>query len=474
MDIPESRLFVAGQWVAGIDTEVVTDKFSGEPLATLHVPDRAQISHATAFLADGVERSVFAPYDRFRVLSRASALLVERRELFMRTIVAEAGFAISDAGGEVDRAVETLLLSAEEAKRIRGEMVPLDAAPGGSHRIGFTMRFPLGVVCAITPFNSPLNTVVHKVAPAIAAGNAVVLKPSVLTPLTAQRLVELLLDAGLPTHLVALVHGAGATVGQWLLEDPVPQFYAFTGSTDVGAIIRRTVGLRRSQLEMGSISSTIVCDDADLERCVELCVKAAFRKAGQVCTSIQRLHVQRAVAPAVRELLTAALVGRRAGNPRDPASFIGPLISESEALRVEAWVAEAVCAGAEVIAGGSRTGSLMEPTVLANVGPRMAVNCREVFGPVVSLSTFDDLDEAIMLANSTPYGLAAGMFTTNIARALYACRNLHMGCVHVNETSSSRVDLMPYGGVKHSGLGREGPRYAVDEMTEERMITLGA
>jgi acyl-CoA reductase-like NAD-dependent aldehyde dehydrogenase len=386
--------------------------------------------------------------------------------------VTDSGFTLGDARREVDRAVQTLLLCGEEAKRLAGEMVPVDGAPGIRDRLAFTMYRPLGVVAAITPFNSPLNTVLHKVGPALAAGNAVLLKPASQTPLTAVLVIELLLDAGVPPELMALLHGDGAAVGQWLLDSKVPAFYAFTGSTRVGEHIHRAIGLRRAQLEMGSISSTVICDDAELDRCLPLIVNAGFRKAGQVCTSVQRLYVHEGVSGDVLAGLAKLLSGKRAGDPNDPGTFVGPLISPAEAQRVEAWTVAAVGQGAEVVTGGQRDGAVVSPTVLVGATPDMTVMSTEIFGPVVVIRGFSDLGPAIDEINDTPYGLAAGIFTKDLNRALTAAQRLRMGSVHINETSSSRVDMMPYTGVKESGLGKEGPRWAIREMSEERLITM--
>jgi succinate-semialdehyde dehydrogenase/glutarate-semialdehyde dehydrogenase len=314
--------------------------------------------------------------------------------------------------------------------------------------------------------------VCHKVGPALAAGNGVVLKPAPETPLTAALLVQLLLDAGLPEGLIALLPG-GADVGQALLEHPVPAFYAFTGSTRVGEHIARTVGIRRTQLELGSLASTIVCADAALDTAAGLCVNAAFRKAGQVCTSVQRLYVQREVVEEFGRLIADRLVDRPVGDPRRPGTFVGPVISPASAERIESWVTEAVEQGAELVRGGTRKGSVITPTILGNVSRTMTVMTNEIFGPVVVLRPFDALEEAIAEANDTPFGLAAGIFTADLDHALMAARELRVGTVHINETSSSRVDLMPFGGVKASGTGMEGPRYAIEEMTEETLVTVG-
>ncbi|WP_432837976.1 aldehyde dehydrogenase family protein [Dactylosporangium sp. CA-092794] len=467
------RPFYAGQWHDGAEEQPAVDKFTGATTTSVGCSDRAQVTAAVSAVVAGQQATDWDPVARYRALARASALLDEQRDDVARTIVADSGFTLSDARREVDRAVQTLLISGEEAKRLSGEMVPLDGAPGQRGRIGFTMHHPLGVVCAITPFNSPLNTVVHKVAPALAAGNGVIVKPASQTPRTADRLLRLLLDAGVPESLLAFVYGSGGTVGQQLLEDPRPAFYAFTGSTEVGAQLHRTVGLRRTQLEMGSLSSTIICADSNVEAATERLVPAAFRKAGQVCTSVQRLYVERAVADEVVSRITDELRGRTVGDPADPDCFVGPVISLADAERIESWVNAAVAAGARCAAGGTRSRSVVEPTVLTDVTAEADVMVREIFGPVVVLRVFDDLDAALAEVNDTPYGLAAGIFTRDINRALRAASRLRMGSVHINETSSSRVDLMPYTGAKLSGMGREGPRYAIREMSEERLITIG-
>lgn len=465
------RMLIDGAWVDGDRTFTVRHKATGAVLVEAASASRDQVSAAVAVASKSFKNEPLSPYKRYEVLRRAAELLEERRADMIATIVGESGFTVSDAGGEIDRCIQTLLLSGEEAKRIHGEVVPLDGAPGQTHRLGFTMRVARGVVAAITPFNSPLNTVAHKVAPALAAGNTVVLKPASLTPMSAALLCEILLDAGLPRAHVNLVQGAGSEVGRWLTEDPEIAFYTFTGSTDVGRHIQRAIGLRRSSLELGSISGTIVCADADLERALPRCVDASFRKAGQVCTSVQRLFVDRSVLDRFTGMLVERTRAAKAGDPYDPATLVGPMIDEREAERAHDWIREAVLGGAELACGGGRDGAVLQPTILLRTRPDMRVMCEEIFAPVMSIVPFDDLDEAIDQVNATPYGLAAGVFTQNIDLAFRAGRRLHVGAVHVNETSSSRVDLMPYGGVKDSGFGREGPRYAIEEMTEERLIT---
>jgi acyl-CoA reductase-like NAD-dependent aldehyde dehydrogenase len=470
----EARLFIEGKWTDGETTSELPDKLTGAPVALVHVAGQEQVRRATRSVADAQAGDTAAPYERFQYLRRAAELLDSRSEEFIDSIVTDTGFTMQEAASEVRRGCETLLISAEEAKRLTGDMVPIDSGPIPSRRIAFTLRFPLGVVCAITPFNSPLNTVLHKVAPALAGGNGVVLKPATYTPLTAVRLIELLLEAGVPDGLLALLNGGGSTVGQWLLEDEVPAFYAFTGSTAVGEHIRRTVGLRPAQLELGSISSTIVCSDAgDLGAIVPKCLDAAYRKSGQVCTSVQNLMVQDEVYDEFVARSIDYLSTRPAGDPRKSGTYVGPLISPDEATRVRDMVSRAVDAGADVVCGQqSRPDSLLDPTVLADVRRDMDVMTTEVFGPVVALRRFTHVADAFADANASSYGLAAGIFTSNVGVALQATRSLRFGVVNINESSSARVDLMPFGGVKASGTGKEGPHYAIREMTEERLVTM--
>jgi len=468
--LPEARLLIAGRWVEGARREHVLDKFRLTPCTPLHIPSRTQVADAVAAAHAAWRANTLTPHDRGVILDRAADRLSARADEVVRALQLEVGFPASDGQGELRRCLTTFRLAAEEARNFRGEMVPIEGAPGQGGRLGFTLRVPLGVVCAITPFNAPLNTVAHKVAPALAAGNAVVLKPSSHAPSAAMLMAEALLAGGLPAGLLTVMHG-GAEVAGWLLDEPLVRFYAFTGSTEVGASIQQRAGLRRTQMELGSIAFTLLADDADLDRALPKIVNAAYRKAGQVCTSIQMLLVQRGVFDEVRRRLAAMVRALPHGDPLDAKTVVGPVISEKEARRIEGWVDEAVARGAERLAGGPRAGAVVPPTLLANVSDSMAVGCQEIFGPVMSLAPYDTLDEAIARVNATPFGLATGFFTNRLADALRAARELEVGGVHINETSSSRVDVMPYGGSKQSGFGREGPHHAVREMSEERMVT---
>lgn len=448
----------------------MTDKYRLAPGAEVSTPDEAQAREAVAAAHAAFRRGAPGPFERGAILERAAQLLEPKADEFVRIMQMEAGFTAADAAGEVRRCVQTLKLSAEEARRLAGEVIPLAGAPQQAGRMGFTLRVPLGVVLAITPFNSPLNTVAHKIAPAFAAGNAVILKPASATPLTAFKLAEVLVEAGMPAGLLSVIPG-GAQVAEWLITDERMRFFAFTGSTEVGRSIQSRAGLRRTQMELGSIAFTILCDDAKLEAALPKVVNAGYRKAGQVCTSVQILLAHRSIAGEVERQLAQKVKALKHGDPRDPDTFVGPLISEKEAIRVEGWIEEAVAKGARRLAGGPRKGASIPPTLLAGIDDSMKVGCQEVFGPLVCVVPFDTLDEAIARVNATPYGLATGIFTDRLEDAFRAARRLEVGGVHVNETSSSRVDLMPYGGSKDSGFGREGPRYAVHEMTEERIVT---
>jgi succinate-semialdehyde dehydrogenase / glutarate-semialdehyde dehydrogenase len=450
----------------------VLDKFSGVRLGVGHRASREQVDAGVAAVAKGFQTTRIEPHERYRLLSRTAALIDVHRERLIETVIAEAGFPWPDATRDVTRAAETFRISAEESKRLTGEMLPIEGAAGQSHRLAFTIRVPRGVVCGITSFNSPLNMVAHKVAPALASGNAVIIKPPAATPLSATSLFELLLEAGWPPEHLALIHGPGRELGQWLVDNEQIQFFTFTGSTRVGKWLHQAVGMRPIALELGSIAGTIVCDDADLERAAGRCAQSGFRRAGQACTSTQRLFVQASVFDEFARQLVAATKGLTVGDPHDPATAVGPMVSEAEAQRAERWVQEAQEAGAECLIGGVRTGALLAPTILTGVRPGLRVVCEEIFAPVLSLIPFTSLDDAIAELNQTPFGLAAGIFTRNINRALRAVGRLHVGTVHINEASNSRVDLMPFGGVKDSGVGREGPRYAMREMTEERVVTI--
>lgn len=358
-----ARLIIGGKWVDGEETFPVHDKFSGEVIGSADRASRAQVDAAVAAAHASFETTRLDAQQRYAILRRAGELLGQRRAELVRMITAEAGFPVSDAENEVTRAMQTLLISAEEGKRLAGEVVPIEAAPGNTHRMAFTIRVPRGVVCGNTSFNAPLNFVAHKAGPALASRNTVVIKAPQATPFSAALLCEILLDAGLPPGHINLVQGPGHEVGGWLVANPQIRFYTFTGSTSVGKQLRRDVGLRPIALELGSIAATLICEDGDLDRAAPRVANSAFRRAGQACTSTQRLFVHAKVLEPLLERLVAATAALAVGDPRDPDTAVGPMISEAEAARAELWVKEAVAQGARLVAGGTRQGALLQPTI---------------------------------------------------------------------------------------------------------------
>lgn len=473
--MPEARKllpFIGGDFHGGGSSFEVRDKYLGSVIADVETSTASNVDLALSLAQHTLLAGVPVPSRRFEILSNAALMLRDRRALFAETLTAEAGFTLADATGEVDRAVTTLSLCAEESRNIIGETVSFGATAGQEGRVGFTIRSAIGIVCAITPFNSPLNVVLHKIGPALAAGNAVVLKPSGHTPITAVMIAQLLLEAGLPPGLISVQHDMQGEAARLLLADQRIGFYTFTGSTQVGRLIQNAAGLRRTQLELGSIASTILCADAQIDRAIPRIANAAFRKAGQVCTSVQRLYVQRSRHDEALDALVRTAASMQAGDPRSPATRVGPLISLAAAERVDSMVNEAVLAGAAVGCGATRDGSVYAPTILTGVAKGARVLDEEIFGPVLSIISFDELDEAVDAANATPFGLSVGIFSGDVMSALSAAARLRFGSVHINETSSARADGMPFGGVKDSGFGREGPKYAIREYTEERLVTL--
>jgi succinate-semialdehyde dehydrogenase / glutarate-semialdehyde dehydrogenase len=467
----ECSLLIEGRWRKTINRKPVFDKFTGEPIGDVSLASLADVECAVNSADRAFVHGTPPPYERSEILLRAADLIETNKAIFAATMIAETGFTQSDVANEIERCKQTFRASAEEAKRLVGEVVPISGAPGQQNRIGFTIRRPRGVVVAITPFNAPLNTVTHKVAPAIASGNSVVLKPSSYTPLTANLLCQVLLEAGLPPALLSLVYGPGEVIGKALATHELVRFIAFTGSTSVGLSLQKAAGLRRTQMELGSIACTIICADADLGKAMPRVLGASFRKAGQVCTSIQRLYVARPKIVEVTNALLDLVRNVKVGDPKQKDTFVGPMIDGREAERAMAWCDEAVAAGAQRLSGGTRERALMWPTVMVDVPTQNRVLNEEIFAPVVAIIPFDELEAVIADINSMPYGLACGIFTKSIDAAFKSAQELRVGSVHINETSSSRVDLMPYGGVKNSGFGHEGPKYAMREMTEERLIT---
>ena len=469
----ENKLFIGGRWVDGGLPFEVKNKYNGEVIGMVVTARQEDV--ANAVLAAEKAAPVLAEmpaHRRAEILLRTAQRLQERKEEIARTIAAEAGKALKFARLEVERAVSTFALAAEEAKRIHGETFALDAVPAGEGYFGFWVRRPLGVVAAITPFNFPLNLVAHKVAPAIAAGNTLVLKPANTTPLTAVLLCQILQEAGVPEGGINLVNGSGSTVGDWLVTDSRVAKITFTGSPAVGRQILSRAGIKKVTLELGNTAPVIVAPDADLEFVAQRCAVGAYYNSGQVCISVQRIYGDRQIYEALTKQFVKASQALLVGDPLDEKVDVGPMIDIREAERIESWVKEAEAGGAEILTGGRRQGPIYWPTVLTNVQPEMKVVADEAFAPVASVISYDDFDEALRLADKTPYGLQAAVFTRDINRVLTAIQRLNFGGVIINDTPNFRADHMPYGGNRQSGLGREGVRFAIEDMTNIQMVAI--
>lgn len=467
------RMYVAGQWIDKPRTIPVENPYDRSVIDTVPRADREDVERAVASAVRGARvMARLSGYERYQILRKAADLMAARQEELARTITLEEGKILAEGRLEVSRAVETMTGSAEEAKRLFGETVPVDGAPGGAGRLAFTLRVPCGVVVAISPFNFPLNLVCHKVGPALAAGNAVIVKPATDTPLSALKLTEILLEAGLPPEGIQCLTGPGGEIGDLLCADRRVRKITFTGSRDVGERICRIAGLKKVTMELGSNSPVIVMPDADLDRVAVAVAATGYANAGQVCISAQRVLTARRVYGDFLDALKPRVEAITTGNQLDESVKMGPMIREQDARRVEEWIREAVEGGARIVTGGQRQGALHAPTIVADVKPTMRISCDELFGPAVAVTPFEDLDEAIALANDTIYGLSASIFTENLEVAMKFARQVESGNLHVNWGPQWRADLMPYGGLKESGFGKEGPRYAVEEMTELKLVVL--
>ena len=469
----EYKLYIDGQWVTGGPALEVRNKYTDAVIGTVPTARREDVDAAIAAAERAAPVMAEMPaYKRAEILLRAAALLRERREDIALTIAAEAGKALKFARAEVDRGVSTFTIASEEAKRIHGETIPLDAVAAGEGFFGYWTRRPVGVIAAISPFNFPLNLVAHKVAPALAAGNTVVLKPASTTPLTAVKLCQALADAGLPAGALNLVVGSGGTVGEWLVTDPRVAKVTFTGSPPVGEHILAVAGIKKVTLELGNTSPVIIASDADLDLVAKRAAVGAFYNSGQVCISVQRIYTQQDVYEPFTEKFVKASEAMVVGDPLDERVDVGPMIERREAERIEGWVREAQSGGARVLTGGRREGSVYWPTVLTNVTPAMKVVADEVFAPVAAVIACDDFEEALRQANDTQFGLQAAVFTRDINRAFLAVKRLNFGGVIINDTPNFRADHMPYGGNRHSGLGREGVRFAMEDMSNIQMVAI--
>jgi acyl-CoA reductase-like NAD-dependent aldehyde dehydrogenase len=465
------KMYVAGEWIDKSQKIEVRNSYDGSVIDTVPRAESADIERALQSAERGARAMAkLTSHERWQVLRRAADLMAARVEELGTLISKEEGKILAEGRAEVLRAVDTITESAEEAKRVHGETVALDAASHGAGKFGVTIRVPCGVVVAISPFNFPLNLVCHKVGPAIAGGNAVIVKPATDTPLSALRLTEILLEARLPPEGINALTGSGGEIGDRLVADRRVRKITFTGSRDVGEHICKTAGIKRVTMELGSNAPVIVMPDANLDKVAAAVASTGYANAGQVCISTQRVLTSSSVYSDFLDALRPKVAGLKTGNQLDPTVNVGPMIKEKEAVRVDEWVKEAVAGGARVVTGGQRQGAMYAPTVVADVKPNMRISSDELFGPAVAVTPFIDIDEAIALANDTNYGLAAGIFTENLEWAWKFAREVQSGNLHVNWGPQWRADRMPYGGLKESGFGKEGPAYAIEEMTELKMV----
>jgi acyl-CoA reductase-like NAD-dependent aldehyde dehydrogenase len=465
---------IGGEPVATTHNIPVRSPYDGTEIGTIPACGPAEVDRAVAAARNGLNEEPLPLWRRAEILEKAARLLDERVEDFTRTIAAESAKPLKTARIEARRAVSTLTFAAVEARKLAGEMVPVDAAQIGEGRIAFTLRRPIGIVGAISPFNFPLNLVAHKVAPAIAAGCPIVLKPATQTPFSAIALADLLIDdCGLPPAYLNVLTGSGSDVGTPLVEHPDVAYLTFTGSSEVGWGIKEKAPRKKVALELGNSSPVVIEADGDWDQAARTISVAGFAHAGQSCVSTQRIYVHRDIEAAFCETLTKLVSELHVGDPMDEATDVSSLITEGDAKRVKEWVDEAVSAGAELLTGGElRDHNTVTPTVLRNVEPDMRVCRDEVFGPVVAIQSYTDVREALRLSDDTRYGLQAGIFTARIDVAMCAAAQLHFGTVLVNEVPTWRADQMPYGGVRDSGNTKEGPAYAIKEMTEERLVVV--
>ncbi len=472
MNVMEYPMRIGGALVRTDAPRQVELPYDGAPVATVYEAAREQVEAAVeaAAAAAPVMRELTLA-ERADILRKAHQKVLDQQDELARTISSESGKPIREARLEVERASQTLLFSAEEAHRLAGEVVPMEAAPAGKGRWAITLREPLGIIAAITPFNFPLNLALHKIGPAIAAGNAVVHKPASATPVSALLMAEIFEACGLPHGALNVVTGPGGAIGDLLSCHPRIAMVTFTGSAEIGQRIRKLAGMKRVTLELGSNSAVILEEDADLDEAVPRCVTGSFAHSGQVCISVQRIFVHRNIREPFLERFVEATRKLNIGHPLDPSTEISSLITPQDAERIVSWIAEAVQAGARLLVGGARRGrATVEPAILTDVPAHVRLSCKEAFGPVVAVNSYDRLEDAIRMVNDSEYGLQAGIYTRDLRKAFQAARQVRVGGFLINDVPQYRVDHMPYGGVKLSGAGREGPRYAIQELTEVKLV----
>lgn len=465
------KMLIGGKWVDKTNKIDVLNPFDNSIVDTVPYGTADDIDKAIEIAQKGYEINRDLPtHKRISILKKTAEIMQSRYEELAVTIASEGSKTIKEARKEVGRAINTITISAEEARRINGETIPFDSAEGSENRVGYYYRFPIGIIATITPFNDPLNLVAHKLGPAIAGGNSVVLKPATVTPLSALKLAECLLDAGLPAEILSVVTGHGSEIGDTLVSDERVRMISFTGGVEAGKIVAKNAGLKKIGMELGSNSPVIVLDDCDLQQAVESCVSGAFWAVGQNCIGVQRIYIQDSIYNDFRSEFVKHTKNYKVGHQLNESTDMGPMITEKEAIRVIDWVDDAVEKGATLLTGGARKGSLVQPTVFENMPNTAKLDCQEVFGPVVTLYSTKNLDEAIEKSNAVDYGLHGAIFTNDINNAFTAIKKMDVGGIIVNDSTDYRVDLMPFGGVKNSGLGREGIKFALQEMTEPKVV----
>lgn len=465
------KMFIGGRWMQKDTTMDVYDPQDNSIITTVPKATKADMLATIRIAEEGAMIAAKMPvHERIAVLTKAADYVEKHHELFANTIASEGSKTIKEARGEATRCMETLRISAEEARRINGETIPFDQMPGHENRVGYFYHFPIGIIAAITPFNDPLNLVAHKIGPAIASGNAIIVKPATMTPLSALLLAEAFDHAGLPEKVLSVITGSGSEIGDTLVTHPSIRMISFTGGLKTGESIAKKAGLKKLSMELGSNSPVIVLEDADMEAAVNSTVSGAFWAVGQNCLGVQRIFIHEAVYETFTQKFIARTNKYKVGNKKDVQTDMGPLISEAEAKRVERWVDEAIADGAVLLTGGKRDGAFYAPTVLTNVSPDAKIAKEEIFGPVVVLFRTSHLCDAIEQANSVNYGLQAGIFTENIHHAFEAIHSLQVGGLLINDSSDYRIDGMPFGGVKGSGLGREGVKFSIQDMVEPKVV----
>ena len=465
--------YISGKWLTTNDAIAVKNPYNNEVIDEVPAATEEDAVLAIDAAMNGVKQAkMMGAHKRYLAMLKAADLLDERQEEFAQIITAENGKPITEARTEVARSVDVIRMSAFEGAMVRGEQMPFEAAVNGADTMGMTIRVPCGVVVAITPFNFPLMLALHKVGPALTTGNAIVLKPASVTPLSAIKLTELFHEAGFEGDMIQVITGSGSKVGNALVKDPRPRKVSFTGSSSVGKKITEMAGIKKLSLELGSNSPMVVLPDANIEDVASHISIGGYANAGQVCISLQRVIVDQQVYADLLDAAKEKVEDIKVGEPLNDDTKLAAMIEEKEATRVETWVDEAVKDGAKLVTGGSRENSVYSPTIIADAKPNMKVVCNEVFGPVVAVTPVKDVDDAISHANDTDYGLSAAIFTSNIANAMKFARDCESGNIQVNWSPQWRADFMPYGGLKGSGIGKEGPRSTCLEMTEEKTIAI--